>query len=220
MKTEAEILKETASRKEKEATQAKARADRAIAAAEAILIPLGFTRAESHRDRFGNAGEFSQWRPAAWYLESPRARASLTLQNKPWSARKTGDDDDGYIYRLEVAADSAFDVKAVRVAPGNAEGVKSYLARVEVARQSHDKRQAGDAKKASLVEEMFAHDYPNLKVVRVEVSRGLTEVTVKTKTGIGLTITLIEHRFSSIKCDPYEERTTAIDNLKAALKAL
>jgi hypothetical protein len=210
MRTDAEIDAEKA---KKEAVNV-ARADKAIAAAEAMLAQFGFKRYIPGPKQAEKG--FNMWGPAVWHKDSPRMSARLHLQAKAWNNHG----DDSYVYRLDLCADSAFGVKNSRIAPGNAEGVKAYLGRVDAARAEQEKHEQKDAKTARLVEEMLAHDYPHLKVSRVEVRHGQVDVFVKTKDGIGLVIALVEFRFLSIKVDPYEERTTALDNLKKALRAL
>lgn len=200
--------------KEKQQARAKARADRAIAAAEAILLPLGFTRNIPAKQD----AAFNEWGPGQWFLDSPRMRAALRLQSKPFLSQ----DSDPLTYRLELSADSSFGVRSPRVAPGNGKAVEDYIAKVNAARAEQAKREQGFSKLASRAEELFLHDYPNLKVVDVEAYQDQINVKAKTSSGVPLTI-ILNGRFRLVSIlvgGEDENKTAALDKLSAALKAL
>lgn len=195
--------------------RARERADRAIAAASAILVPLGFVR---HVDRVGGY-KFNEWCPAVWHRESPRMRAALCLQSKPYA----GLDSDPLTYRLEVSADNNFGVRATRVAPGNREAVVSYMAKIEAAGAARAKREAQFDAFADKVKELFVMIYPNLKVLNVEAFDGQANVMVRTSTGVLLTIILDgKMRLIRIQVGGDEDggRPVVLEKLGAALRAL
>ena len=115
--------------------EAVARANRAIAAAEAILLPLGFIR---HINK-GAEATFNAWAPAQWFFDSPRMRAALRYQANSGASR----DGLRFIYRLELSGDSALDVRSVRVAPGNREAVASHITKLTIAQGKQATRLAG-----------------------------------------------------------------------------
>lgn len=186
------------------------RASRAVGAAAAILEPLGFVRSVQTEG-------FNKWKPGRWLLDSPRMTATLDLQAKPW--RST--DADSSTYRLVLSGDYAYQVKTARIAPGNLQAVKDYI---EKMRASRRKQEAYDAKLDKLkaqAEELFAHDYPNLKVVDVDAQDYRIDIRVRTRGGALLTVTLDgKFRFVGLKAHTDEEHATALDKVAAALKAL
>lgn len=213
VRTDAEIEKEKATEKAAKEARAKARTERAIAAAEGVLLPLGFSR----DPKIGQ--EKNDWHPACWRLIKPRMVATLDLQSKPWNT--TTATDDAYTYRLVVSADSIFRVKDIRIAPGNRDGVVNFMARVEEAQkvgQAHQQKLDDLAKRAR---GLIAVDYPNLKISTVDADDFQVDVRVRTQTGASLHIRLDNRlRFLSLKVDPNEEHATELKTLGAALRAL
>lgn len=198
--------------------QEKAQSLSAINAAEAILLPLGFTRTTG-KDYF-NLEEKGRV-DARWHLASPKITATLSTQSKPWSQRP-GLSDDRFDYRLAVDADDVWSLRAPRLSPGNRQGVVDFIERVKEAL----KEKEADARRlkflAKLARDTVAREFKNLRITSVDVIDDLrVEVRVKNKNGTVYSLLLSRTmRFIAIKASPDEDTSLPLASVTAALRAL
>ena len=150
----------------------------AITAAEAILLPLGFTRRkEKEYFNFNEPGRVE----AEWNLADPQISAHISTQAKGW-AHETG--DGSLYYRLVVRARNVWHLRDARIAPGNR---PALLAQIEKIKQALADNAAYDRKLEKMVKDaraMLSKQFPNLKIVQIEADHDdLIAVRVQTKTG-------------------------------------
>lgn len=203
----------------RQAKQDRERFDRGVAAAEAVILPLGFARATG-KDYFAEEGRAY----AKWHLARPRVQAQLDLQSKPFFSRHgtVNEHEDQLTYRLVVSADCAAGVKDIRVSPGNHQAVVDFIARVKSGLRSSEAYDEKVARLANDARDLVKKEFPNLKVTSVEAdSDDLVLVRVKTKSGSQFNLSLNGSlRFLGLKISVDEDRSTGLENVRAALRAL
>jgi len=219
VRTDAEIEKEERDRKARQQAQDRARFDKGVAAAEAIILPLGFTRSVG-KDYFTKEGRAY----ARWHLDSLKIQAQLDLQSKPYFSGPgtINENEDPYTYRLVVSAYCAAGVKDIRVSPGNREAVVDFIARTKAGLKSAEDYEGKVAKLANDARDLIKKDFPNLKVTTVDADDDRSVVVrVKTKSGSQFAISLNGNlKFVSLKVTADEYRSTGMDAVRAALRAL
>jgi hypothetical protein len=216
MATKIETDEERRARQQK---QDRARFDKGVAAAEAVLLPLGFARATG-KDYFTKEGRAY----ARWHLEDPRIGAHLDLQSKPYfsGAGAVADHEDPYTYRLKVSADYGTGVKDIRVSPGNRPAVVDFIARAKAGLQASQAYEEKVANLANDARTIVAGEFPNLKITSVDADDDRTVVVrVKNKAGARFSITLNGRlKFLALKITADEDLSTPLETVRAALRAL
>jgi hypothetical protein len=152
----------------------------AIAAAEAILLPLGFTRRKADKEYFNMSAKGRV--DAEWNLKDPEIRADITRQSKGWNRDLGG--DGSYDYRLALSARHVWRLRDPRLSPGNRPGVLAYIEKVKEALATSE---AYDKKLERLLKDaksFVAEQFPNLKIMGIEAEHDdLVSIKVRTKSG-------------------------------------
>jgi len=190
----------------------------AITAAEAVLLPLGFTRRKVGKEYFNMSAPGRV--DAEWNLKDPEITAHITRQAKGWNRDRTGG-DGSYDYRLALSGRRIYS-RDPRLSPGNRPGVLAYIEnmketlRNEATYNKNLERLLKDAKS------MISKQFPNLKITKIEAEHDdLVTIRVKTKTGGQFFLSLDGSlNFRGLEVAVDEDRSVAMDTVRAALRAL
>lgn len=191
----------------------------AINAAEAVLLPLGFTRRKADKVYFemDAPGRVD----AEWNLKDPEITAHITRQTKGWNSTVRG--DGSFFYRLVLSARQVWRIRDPRISPGNRPGVLAYIEKVketlaeDVTYNKNMERLVRDAKS------FIAHSLSNLKITSIEAEDdNLVLIRVKGRAGGQFCLALNGSlNFLSLKVVEDESRSVTIDPaLRRALGAL
>jgi len=190
----------------------------AIEAAEAILLPLGFTRRKADKVYF-NMKEPGRVE-AEWNLKEPEIDAHISRQSIGWNRADRG--DGSFDYRLVVCARKVWSLRDARIAPGNRPALISHIEKVKAAlaaNMAYDK-QLSDLERRAKV--LVASKFPNLRLVRIEVEND-EEVILRVKTKSAMFFTLVLNgalQFVSLRVSDDEQRAMPIENVARVLGAL
>lgn len=150
----------------------------AIEAAEAILLPLGFTRRKDDKVYF-NFKERGRVE-AEWNLKDPEIDAHISRQSLGWNRPDRA--EGSFDYRLVVRGRHHYGRDA-RIACGNR---PALIAQIEKIKESLATSVAYDKKLERLVRDaksLISKQFPNLKIAEVEAEHDdLIMVRVQTKT--------------------------------------
>lgn len=189
----------------------------AILAAEAILLPLGFTRRKDpvyfKMDAPGRVD-------AEWNLKDPEITAYISRQSRGWNSDMRG--DGSFSYRLVLSGRNLFS-RDPRLSPGNRPGVLDYIEKVKAALSDSA---AYDKKLEKLLKEaksLIADQFPNLKITKIEVEHDdHVQVRVKTKAG-GQFYMSLDGSLNFVSLTVSEDGSESVtigQNLRRALGAL